>query len=414
VFETNQNFYRYSLLRREYEFYTNDQINLASLNNQQTDGYESETAFLSFIGRVNYDYKSKYLLEFAFRQDGTYRYHPDRRWGFFPVVSGGWRISEENLIKDNLPFISDLKIRGSYGQVGENAGEPFQHVLGFIASENKGYEFIDGNYTSAIGAPGIVNERLTWYTSTISNIGIDLNLFNGFISVEADVYQRFREGLLATRNLSLPNTFGGSLPQENLNSDKVQGFDFVIGHRNQIRDFRYNVSFNFNLARTKNVYVERGEYRSSWDKWKTGNTDRWNDIVWGFEQLGQFQNMEEIIHAPLQNGAEGNIKELPGDFILKDTNGDGVVDSDDVLPLFYGRTPTLFYGLNLNASYKRFDINVLLQGAGRNTMMFDGVYGEIFAYKGNSPEYFYDRWHKADPYDVDSEWIPGKWPAARF
>src|SRR5690606_2746349 len=122
-------------------------------------------------------------------------------------------------------------------------GEPFQHVLGFIASENKGYEFIDGNYTSAIGAPGIVNERLTWYTSTISNIGIDLNLFNGFISVEADVYQRFREGLLATRNLSLPNTFGGSLPQENLNSDKVQGFDFVIGHRNQIRDFRYNVSF---------------------------------------------------------------------------------------------------------------------------------------------------------------------------
>src|SRR5690606_4254801 len=97
--------------------------------------------------------------------------------------------SEENLIKDNLPFISDLKIRGSYGQVGENAGEPFQHVLGFIASENKGYEFIDGNYTSAIGAQGIVNERLTWYTSTIRNIGIDLNLFIGFISVVADVYQ---------------------------------------------------------------------------------------------------------------------------------------------------------------------------------------------------------------------------------
>lgn len=415
VFETSKTFYRYSWLQRDYDFYTNDQINLAGLNNQRTDGYETETASMSLVGRFNYSYKNKYLVEFAFRNDGTYRYAPKYRWGFFPVISGGWRISEENFIKDNCPIISNLKLRGSYGLVGQNAGEPFQYILGFTTSEGgKGYEFSNGSYTNGITAPGVVNEDLTWYTANIRNVGLELNLANGLLNFEFDLYQRDRKGLLATRNLTLPNTYGTSLPQENLNTDRVQGFDFSVGHINKIGDFEYGVNFNFNFARTKNIYVERAEYRSSWDKWRNGNTNRWNDIEWGYQQIGQFQNEEEVLHSPIQGGALGNSKELPGDYMLQDTNGDGVVNDKDVLPLFWNGTPKLFYGITINAAYKNFDFNILLQGSGNYSLRFGGVYGEMFAFKGNSPEYFYDRWHKADPYDSDSEWIPGKWPAARL
>lgn len=414
VYEQNKSWYRYASLRREYEFYTNDQIDLAGLNNQQTEGHETESANISYVGRVNYDYKSKYLIEYAFRYDGSYRYAPENRWGFFPVVSAGWRLSEEDFIKDNLSFIDNLKIRGSYGLVGENAGDPFQYVLGFNASGGGGYEFVNGTYSNGIASPAVVNRNLTWFKSNIKDIGFESGILNGLLNIEFDIYQRDRKGLLSKRNLSLPNTFGGTLPDENLNSDRVRGFDFNISHKNKINDFTYGIAFNLNYARTKNIYVERGVYRSSWDKWKNGDTDRWKDVVWGFDQIDQFQNMEEVIHAPLQNGNLGNTKELPGDYIFRDVNGDGVIDDKDKLPLFYGGQPKLHYGITLSASWKGFDFSALLQGSGKYTVRFGEVYGNILCYRGNTPEYFYDRWHKADPYDSNSEWIPGKWPATRY
>lgn len=414
VYEQNKSWYRNSMLRREYDFYTGDQVDLAGLNNQQTGGNETEAANQSYVGRFNYAYKGKYLIEYAFRCDGSYRYAPDNRWGFFPVVSGGWRLSEESFIKDHFPFIDNLKIRGSYGLVGENAGDPFQYVLGFNASGGGGYEFVDGTYSNGIASPAVVNRNLTWFKSNIKDLGIELGIFSGLLNVEFDVYQRDRKGLLAKRSLSLPNTFGGSLPDENLNSDRVRGFDFNISHRNKIDNFTYGILFNLNYARTKNRYVERAPYRSSWDKWKNGSTDRWKDVVWGFDQTGQFQNMEELIHAPLQNGNLGNTKELPGDYIFRDVNGDGIVDDKDKLPLFYGGQPKLYYGITLSASWKGFDFSALFQGSGKYTVRFGEVYGNILCYRGNTPAYFYDRWHRKDPYDVNSEWIPGKWPATRY
>lgn len=414
VYEQNKSWYRYSLLKREYDFYTSDQIDLAGLNNQQTEGHETESANISYVGRVNYDYKGKYLIEYAFRYDGSYRYAPENRWGFFPVVSAGWRLSEESFMKDNFSFLDNLKIRGSYGLVGENAGDPFQYVLGFNASGGGGYEFVNGTYSNGIASPAVVNRNLTWFKSNIKDIGFELGIRNGLLNLEFDVYQRDRKGLLAKRNLSLPNTFGGTLPDENLNSDRVRGFDFNISHKNRINDFVYGISFNLNYARTKNMYVERAPYRSSWDRWKNGNTDRWKDVVWGFDKIGQFQNMEELIQAPLQNGNLGNTKELPGDYIFKDVNGDGVIDEKDKQPLFYGGQPKLHYGITLTASWKGFDFSALLQGSGKYTVRFGEVYGNILCYRGNTPEYFYDRWHRADPYDINSEWIPGEWPATRY
>ena len=413
VYESTKTDYRYSWFQRQYDFYTNDQINQAGTDNQETDGHEDESANMSYVGKFNYNYAGKYLIEFAFRYDGSYRYAADNRWDFFPVISAGWRVSEEKFIKNNVKFLSNLKFRASYGKVGENAGTPFQYVPGYVMG-GSGYEFSDGSYTSGIASPPIINKNLTWYTATILDIGLDLGLFNNRLNIEFDVYQRDRKGLLATRNLTLPNTFGAVLPEENLNTDRVQGIEFMISYQDKIADFSYGVSCNFNFARTMNRYVERSEYTSSYDKWRSGNTNRWNDVLWGYELEGQFQNYEDIIHSPLhESGNYGNDRQLPGSFKFKDANGDGVIDGRDELPLFWGGSPKLHYGLTLNMAYKGFDFNTLLQGSGNFSVRFQEVYGSMLAFNGNTPAYFYDRWHLSDPYDPNSEWISGKWPAIR-
>ncbi|MCD6355357.1 MAG: TonB-dependent receptor, partial [Prolixibacteraceae bacterium] len=409
VYEQQRTFERWAWLKREYDFFTNDQIDQGSLNNQQTSGNERQTGSRSIIGRLNYDYKGKYLIEYAFRYDGSYRYHPDYRWGFFPVLTAGWRVSEENFFKDAVPVISNLKLRGSWGIVGEDAGAPFQYVEGFGTSGGGGYEFEDGVYQTGASAPSIVNPALTWFESQITDIGFDLGMWNNAFSLEFDVYQRYREGLLAKRNISLPNTFGGELPEENLNSDRVRGFDVAAGYRNNVGDFHYEIRGNFNYARTNLEYVERGPFTSSWDYWKNGRENRFNDIVWGYVLEGQFQNEDDVLFAPIQSG-NGNLKELPGDFKYKDMNGDGLVNGNDMVPRFYNGTPKQYYGLTLAAQWKGFDITALFQGSGKYTVRFKEVYAQMFAFRGNTPAYFYDSWTQNE----DGSWNPGEWPANRY
>lgn len=415
VVEQNRWNERWSNLRRYYGgFYTKDQIRFASNQGMENDGLENETVDLSYIGRFNYDFDGKYLVEFAFRQMGTYSYAPSNRWGFFPVASAGWRISEESFMKNNVNFISDLKISGSYGLVGQPWGGAYQYIPGFVVGSGGSYEFDEGALTTGVSAPSIVNENLSWVTAKHTNIGLDLGLWNNQLILEADVYERLLEGIPRQRNVSLPNTFGGVLPEENLDSEKTRGFEFTLTHNNRINDFHYGISANFSYSRTMNLHVERGEFTNSWDRYRNGAENRWNDIQWGYSYIGQFQSEEELLNAPMQNGDQGNIRrELPGDFKYADINNDGVIDGLDEAPLFYGRNPKMNYGLNINASWKGFDANVLFQGAGRYTVRFSEVYAEVMAFRGNTPAYFFDRWHKEDPYNPDSEWIPGKWPASR-
>lgn len=413
VYEQHKYDSRVASLEREYSFYTNDQINQASLNNMKNSGMEDEQATMSLIGRFNYAYKSKYLVEFAFRNDGSYRYHPDRRWGFFPVASIGWRISEEPFMK-SVEFISNLKLRGSFGVVGEDAGQPFQYIPGYTLEGGGGYEFQNGTWTEGASSPSIVNEYLTWFKSYTSDIGIDLGLFRNRLSLEFDVYQRDRTGLLATRLVSLPNTFGSSLPEENINSDRIRGFDMTVSYNDNWGDFYFGVQGTLNYARSMNLYVEHADYANSMDRWRSGVDYRWNDIMWGYVLDGQFQDEEAIIVAPIQGGVDGNTKILPGDYKYKDMNEDGVIDSKDMMPIFYNGTPKLYYGLTLSASWRNWDFNAVLQGSGCYTVRFKEVYAEILAFDLNTPAYFADRWHLADPYNPDSGWVPGKWPASRL
>ncbi len=414
VYEQKEVKGRYAGIHKYYEFFTNAQIDQAGEENAKSWGNEWNGRFMSYLGRLNYDYKGKYLIEFAGRYDGSYRYAPDQRWGFFPVVSGGWRVSEEGFIKDNISWLSNLKVRGSYGTIGQDAGAPFQYVQGFSTSGGGTWEYVNGVLTNGAATPALVNEELTWMESNIKDIGMDIGFFDNKLTLTADWYQRDRTGLLAYRNVSLPNTFGGTLPQENLNSDRVRGFEFSFVHSNTVGDFNYSISGNVNYTRTMNVYVEQGEFTSSWGIYRGRQSDRWQGIVWSYNKIGQFQDEEEILFAPVQDGAQGNNNEMPGDFRYEDVNGDGVIDGNDITPNMYNETPRTNFGLSLSGSWKGFDLNILLQGAANFTVRYTHAYTTMFWGEGNIPAYFMDRWHKADPYNPGSEWVAGEWPAVRI
>jgi hypothetical protein len=322
-------------------------------------------------------------------------------------------MSEESFIKDNVSWISNLKLRGSYGIVGQDAGQPFQYVPGFSTTGGGVWEFVEGRYTMGSSSPSIVNDKLTWMESHIADIGFDLGFFNNKLSIISDVYQRDRTGLLAYRNVSVPNTFGGTLPQENLNSDRVRGIEFAVTYNNSAGDFNYSISGNVNFARTMNVYVESAPFNSSWDRYRGGLSERWNDMVWMYNRIGQFQDEEDVLYSPVQNGKLGNSREMPGDFKYEDLNGDGVIDGNDSSPLSYNENPKTYFGLNFNASWRGFDFSALVQGAANYTARYTHAYSTMFWDEGNLPAYFMDRWHRADAYDVNSEWVAGEWPAMR-
>lgn len=413
MYELNRGWTDYASATREYEVYSKPIIDQGSQQNIQNSGGIGETANISYMGRLNYDYKGKYLLEGAFRYNGSYRYAPDKRWGFFPVVSAGWRISEESFIKDKLPFVSNLKLRGSYGATGIDAGNEFQYIEGFSIGD-RGYEFTDGVQTNGVSTPPLINKNLTWITTKTIDLGIDLSILNGLFDFTVDVYQRDRDGLLATRGSQLTNTFGATLPQENLNADRTQGIEFSAGHRGKIGEVSYGVQGNLNFARTKIVRYVHGDYSSSWDAWRSATEGRWSGIGWGYITAGQFHNFDQIYSAPVQSGDKGNTNILPGDYYLKDLNGDGYIDGNDMKPMYFGlNMPALNYGFTLTASWKDFDWMALFQGAACYSIQIPDNLRNYAPWEGNSSAYLFDRWHRKDPFDLNSTWIPGKYPSAR-
>ena len=414
-----------SALRQYDNVFTTDIIDQGSLTNMQTAGNRETQKYLSLLGRFNYDYQGKYLFEFLFREDGSYRYAPESRWAFFPSVSAGWRISEESFM-NNVDAISNLKLRASYGMMGADAGNPFEYVAGYqFSGIDGGYIFNNNILTAGAYPPGVVNNSLSWVETRTLDIGVDLEMWKGKFAFTTDVFQKYRDGLLATRFQSVPNTFGAAFPQENLNSDKVQGIEFMVSHRNIIGKFEYGISANMTYARKYLIHTERKPYVSSWEEWK----DPWgNNRVMGREWIytrgEQYTNIEDFQTAPLYGGTLGNSKCTPGSYEIIDVNGDGVINGNDMTPSIwagqyqgYATNPPLQYGLNLSASWNGIDFNMLLQGSSLFTVVT--APNDVWGY-GRYPtifEKFQDRWHTtdptADPFDPGTEWISGKYPALK-
>ncbi|MEO6915551.1 MAG: TonB-dependent receptor [Chitinophagaceae bacterium] len=370
---------------------------------------------LGLVGRVNYNYRGKYLAEFAFRRDGSSKFGPQSQWGFFPSASVGWRISEESFFKNSssLSVISNLKLRASYGELGDDASLNYQFITGYRYPASGSYNqqpagsVFNGAFVNSLQSTGIPNPAISWFTAKTTNIGIDLEAWRGLIGITADIFRRDRTGLLGLRDLSLPSALGAALPQENLNSDRVHGFDLELNHRNTIGQFTYFVKGIFSYTRSMTRYFERAKAGNSYENWRNNNNDRNNNIWWGYDKAGQFQSFDDIKGSPSFIGRSA----LPGSYAYQDWNGDGQITDLDVHPLRNTGIPLVNYGLTLGGSWKGIDFNALFQGAALTNVSYIEQLQEPLWGGGSGLTQFLDRWHpadpKADPYDPNTKWIPG-------
>lgn len=400
--------------------YTHDIIDMGNSSTASNSGSRSFTRLAAYLGRLNYDYKGKYLLEAVARYDGSYRYAPSKRWAFFPSASIGWRISEEPWMKQALPFVNNLKIRASYGKSGTDAGNAWEYVRAYSASANNGYTFDGANLTPGMTAPGVVNDNLSWVENTITNLGVDFELWRGLLGGTFEVFQRKNDKELGNSQAVIPNTFGAGFPQENLWSSKNFGLEFSLYHTKQVnRDFSYTVSGNFTYARYMHLHRTNNPETSQFNTWTSRTENRYQGYTWFFDYDGQFTDIKEYETAPLYGGSNGNSLMLPGSYRLTDLNGDGRISNDDrrVQKWTRGSNPPIQYGFSVTLNYKQFDLSMVWQGASGYYIQYSN--NDIWGY-GRYPttfKKFEDRWHTAnitdDPFDPSTKWVSGFYPALK-
>jgi hypothetical protein len=316
-----------------------------------------------------------------------------------------------------------LKIRGSYGILGDarNPNDPNSPIVAPYAyltgyNYNQGTAILDGNSIIVSRDKGIPITRVSWLRSKITNIGLDFTLLNSKLSGSVEYFYRKRTGLLGNKNdVIVPFEIGYSLPQENASSDAQSGVDVALSYNSSIGDVRYNVSGNFSYSRQKNLQSYNPLFFNSWDQYRNSSENRYSHIDWGYEVTGQFTSQEQINNYKINNDGKGNRTLLPGDLMYKDQNGDGKIDQYDERPVGfgYGTQPNINFGFSLGVAYKGFDFHADFSGGAGYTWFQNYETRWAFQNNGNFNTIFEDRWHLSDPYNVNSQWVPGKYPANR-
>lgn len=320
------------------------ELNAGSPTGQWLNGSSNEWALQSLFGRVNYDFKGRYLLEVNVRYDGSSRIQQDQRWGVFPSASVGWRVNDEPFMK-NVSWLDDLKVRGSFGKLGnQNIGlYPYQDILSLNT-----YAF-GSSVDQGVSATRLVDKTLKWETTTITDIGLDLSLKRGMFTMTADWFNKVTDDILY--GIDIPASIGLSSPTVNYAKMKNTGFEFELGYKNSINDFKYGVNFNLTSFKNEVLKVKAPTY---------GQTTIQEGLPWNSyyltEWIGIFQSQEEIDKSPKQP-----YNPKPGDLKFKDQNGDGVIDSKDRV-VVDGAFPKFYYGGSVNLSWKNFDLSSFFQG----------------------------------------------------
>ena len=323
-------------------------------------GQAWETARRSFFGRAGYDYKSKYMIQAIFRYDGSENFPADRRWGFFPGVSVGWRLSEESFIKDNIPWLTNLKLRASYGEQGNDQIDSFQFLTTYGYTSGSAYKLmLDGKEVSMIIPGTIPNPEVTWEVARTWNVGIDGSVNNGLLTWELEWFRTRRSNILTSRNASIPYYTGmtSKLPDENLGIVRNTGVELQLGHENKVGDLRYRVTGNFLYARNVIEYMDEAPWPDGHDYMKLEGLPMGSGLY--YHVLGVFKTKEQLDSYPHKTGA------TVGDLIYEDMDNDGEITTLDRKRSPFSSIPQIVYGLNFDARWKNFDFSMLLQGQGR-------------------------------------------------
>lgn len=332
---------------------TSEELDTYGAAGQIAQANAYEWAIRSVYGRVNYDYLGKYLAEINFRYDGTSRLPKNKRWGLFPSVSLGWRISEENFMK-KFSWLNSLKVRISWGQLGnQNIGYyPYQALL-----EPYNYN-ISGEQQQAMYLSSLTNENIKWETTTVTDIGLDFDLFNSRLYGSIDYYRKYTKDIL--RTLQVPDYIGLDGPTVNDGEMKNIGFEFVLGHKNKIGEFTYSVQANLETYKNELVKFGAREIDNGTGLIRQEGLPYNSYYMYVFD--GIYQNKKEIDEGPTPISSATK----PGDMKYKDISGpdgkpDGKIDQYDRV-VVDGAFPKFNYGFNINAEYKNFDLSLFFQG----------------------------------------------------
>ena len=343
-------------------------LNFGDKTYHELDQSVVEATRASIAGRLNYGYASKYLLEATFRYDASSIFPPEGRWGFFPSVSAGWRISEEPFMED-VTWLDNLKLRASYSETGfDRNAIRYDYFAGYNVFTDPLYLMGSDSYRR-IQTGTLPNFGMTWEKMTNYNVGIDLNMWSGLLNLVVEGFYRERSDILATPQQSFPSTFGASISRRNLNSTNDRGVDLELSHNNKIGDLSYRIKGTFTYARSKWVHFEEEEYTTEDEIRIFQNSGKWQNRRIGYVSDGLFRSQEEIDNHPVDQDQAGNVTLIPGDIKYIDLNDDGVINWADQKVIGYGTgQPDLNFGLNLGGTWKGLSLDVLLHGGS----MFSG------------------------------------------
>lgn len=381
---------------------TLNDLNLYDTTTDKISKSESyKWSYVSLVGRVNYDFAGKYLIEGSWRHDGSSRLVKNNRWQDFFGASVGWRLSEEEFMK-NIDWLSNLKLRASWGQSGNVSTIGNYEAYPQIST---GTTVMNGIKVPTSWISGITDDSRTWETVESTNIGIDYGFFNNRLSGTFDYFWRTNDGMLI--NITYPQVYGGTAPSTNSGTYKTHGWELTLNWQDRVsNDFSYNIGFSLSDARTK-VSSYEGKTAITWGV---------NSIVEGqplnslyvFKTDGMFQNQAEVdayyaeMNGNVSGSLMGNVKNgtvnelTPGCVRRVDLNGDNDITTDDLY--YYGDTdPHFNFGLNLGMNYKNFDLSVFFQGVGQQYNVRNGQMGCAF----------WSGWTNTNGYFMDNTWYAG-------
>lgn len=363
-------------------------------------GSFGHTGVASYAGRFTYAFDKRYLAEFTFRADGSYKFAPKNRWGFFPSAAIGWVLSEEKFFKQAFPNVDLLKFRASYGEMGSDDTDPFLYIQSY-KSTAPGYAYVIGGQAQSVFYSGPYRyDNLTWSRAKTFNVGMDLSLWNGKFGMEFDFFYKVTDKILEKQGGAYAPSLGGNVPVFG-NTGKVdnRGFELILKHNNWFSSgWHYSLVGNLSWARNRILKMKISDSHPSY----RAILGQPIGAIYGFIATGLFQTQEQLDAAPT---APSGDKKL-GDLMYRDINGDGRINqTDDYVKIGRSSIPEMNFSLNMEVGWKGLQLSALWQGVALVSYQLNGVYANGHTDATTFTRPFYSNGN-APYYIVNESWTP--------